>query len=215
MDLKFKQISAYSKPWEVVLTNLPEDAIIFKIGEINERQQNWVIFIPTENFNWQKYVGNDLKSTCQVRTYQFLEWSSIYLHDITPIGEWVSMDEESKIIKDFLKTCYGHKYTRPTYEACVDENNILSTVKVNEGFRHYASFRIKDFSWDDSFEIIEVNIFDEYKNKPYHSIVESKTNFNGCNEEMANEHTYLVFTHDSEPFDSAFAEALGHLKLED
>ena len=214
MELKFIQMSAYAEPWEVLLQNIPNDAILYKNGGFSDKQQNWCVFIPTEVFNPDLYEGDMGGKACQVRHYTILEWSVIYLHDITPIGEWVSeVEKYHNIIVPFLKTCYRYEHFVPKYEHCIDENGFLSIEKVCECAKLVGAHRLYHVDCDDNFLSVRVSNANRYTREDNYSIEESTVSFYKVDDDMLSENTVVKLTHDSKEYDECFDKIVNTLKI--
>ena len=213
MELNFKQLTAYAKPWNVTLCDIPSNAILYKIGQLTDNQQNWCIFIPTEDFTPDIYEKGMDGKACQVGHYTILEWSFIYLHDITPLDEWISEEEKYKnIIVPFLRTCYRYERLVPKYEMCLDENNCLSMELVHKCSKLVKAERLYDIDYDDNFKTICVYLTDRYTHKDCYCIDDCTIAFYKTDSDLFSESTKVTFSHDSEEYDNSFEKVINKFK---
>ena len=112
-NYKFIQRYLYGDDWGGELINIPDSALFYNISSLTDKQQEWYIIIPINDFN-EDYMG---EGCAQVTHYVLSEYVIIHLNNITPEGVWndIGESEFNNTFGDKLKEWYVYEYKQPMY----------------------------------------------------------------------------------------------------
>ena len=112
-NFKFIQIYLYGDNWGGELINIPDSALFYNVSNLTDKQQEWYIIIPINDFN-EDYMG---EGCAQVTHYVLSEYVIIHLNNITPEGVWndIGESEFNNTFGDKLKEWYVYEYKQPMY----------------------------------------------------------------------------------------------------
>lgn len=135
-NYNFIQRYLYGDDWGGELINIPDSALFYNISSFTDKQQEWYIIIPINDFN-EDYMG---EGCAQVTHYVLSEYVIIHLNNITPEGVWndIGESEFNNTFGDKLKEWYVYEYKQPMYNFLNDkfvevEKEVLLAVSRLKG----------------------------------------------------------------------------------
>lgn len=200
------------------LKNIPNSAIFYKIFERFDRWagEEWIIMIPTKDFhiNFQGKECNGFYS------YNLIEWTMIYIHDIEAI-DWIDVGKEGfdYLFEDFFKSIYIKEYVE---EINPNLDNIISTIEDTKlsnqddityitGYtpqglieKTISVSKIKELK-NGYFIINRLIVWDDMYNKPVYIIKEDQIEYNNFKlSSYKSHHHNIELTHDSFEYNKEF-----------
>lgn len=158
----FEQICFWGDNWEGKL-QIPESAKFYKDYEgFSDSHQNWYIFIPTKDITDIRSVK--LEGCIQVRDYQLLDYTILYLANITPHEDWPGVDEWAiqSYFRDWFADTYLYRYATAQYHVEINEDAKNLDDTVHSECIHpdilVACYKIKALSSDAKILCTRVNL---------------------------------------------------------
>ena len=158
MRYTFEQIYFYGDNWQGEI-NVPESAKFYKDYALSEEQQNWYVFIPTKDCN------NVLKNGCiQVREYQLLDYTILYLKNVKPFEDWPDIGEDAmnKMFSELFANTYLYRYATAQYNVSINKDAKTLDDIVHSELIHpeilLACYKIKGLESDAEIRCTKVNL---------------------------------------------------------
>lgn len=161
MIYTFEQINFFGDNWYGKL-QIPKSAKFYKDYNLSDNQQNWYIFIPTKDITDINDVK--LEGCIWVRAYQLLDYTILYLANITPNENWLSIGEYAmqSYFKDWFANTYIYKYATAQYNVEInkDAKNLDDIVhsELIQPETLLACYKIKGLSSDAEITCTRVNL---------------------------------------------------------
>ena len=223
---KFIQRYLYGDDWSGEIINIPDSALFYNVSNFTEKQQEWYIIIPINDFN-AEYTG---EGCCQVTHFVLSDYVIIYLNNITPEGIWndIGESEFNNTFNDKFKEWYVYEYKQPMYVLKdnkfveVEKEVLLSVSRlkqlISECKVNTTTVYIKDiYTLNETFGIIQSN----YELYNIEKMVDEEEDFNDELKKTlleknqyrvsTEENHYLLITKDPSMYEKLFNEVKNKL----
>ena len=158
MRYTFEQIYFYGDNWQGGI-DVPESAKFYKDYTLSDDQQNWYVFIPTKDYN------NVLQNGCiQVRDYQLLDYTILYLKNVKPLEDWPDIGEDAmnKMFAELFANTYIYRYATAQYNVSINKDAKNLDDIVHSELIHpetlLACYKIKGLESDAEIKCTKVNL---------------------------------------------------------
>ena len=158
MRYTFEQIYFYGDNWQGEII-VPESAKFYKDYTLSDAQQNWYVFIPTKDYN------NVLQNGCiQVRDYQLLDYTILYLKNVKPLEDWPDIGEDAmnKMFSELFADTYIYRYATAHYNVEINKDAKTLDDIIHSELIHpetlLACYKIKSLKSDAEIRCSKVNL---------------------------------------------------------
>lgn len=213
MRYTFEQIYFYGDNWQGEII-VPESAKFYKDYTLSDDQQNWYVFIPTTDYN------NVLQNGCiQVRDYQLLDYTILYLKNIKPLEDWPDIGpcEMNKMFSELFADTYIYRYATAQYNVSINKDAKTLDDIVHSELLYpetlLACYKIKSLESDAEIRCSKVNLksrVDIEEDIPYIH----HTTLRLCDippQEMYDTKEKLIINHDATLYEQSFNEVIKEL----
>lgn len=213
----FEQIYHWGDNWDGKL-QIPESAKFYKDWGSANQSQAWYIFIPKNDFD----TINDLyiEGCVQVRNYQLLDYTILYLKNVKPYEEWPDVGKETiqQHFKNWFADTYLYKYATAQYKVEINKDAITLDDIVHSELIHpetlLACYKIKELASDAEILCTRVNLkhrIGEYReDDPCIDTIALGLCYIPP-QEMYNSKEKMIINHDKTQYDLSFNEVISKL----